>query len=105
MADTQINLKSFLEVDKIQTRIKNIAGVDIVLLVALDFKHQELDLFSTPLWVDGAIIALQEVIILQEEIVLLNQGVVLLRQELRVTSQRVNLFEKVMFSKKHIFLF
>ncbi len=95
LADTQINLKSFLKVDKIQTRIKNIAGVDIVLLVALAFKYQELDLFSTPLWADGAIIALQEVIILQEEIVLLNQGVVLLRQELRVTSQRVNLFEKV----------
>lgn len=29
LADTQINLKSFLKVDKIQTRIKNIAGVDM----------------------------------------------------------------------------
>jgi hypothetical protein len=48
-----------------------------------------------PLWVDSAIDALKEVIVLNKEILVVNQGVALLRQELRITTQRVNLFEKV----------
>ena len=95
LADAQIDLKSFLQWEKINTQIKNIAGVDIVLFVSLEFKEIQWDLFSTPLWVDAAVAAFGEVIILKEEITLIEAGVGLLRHELRITSQRVNLFEKV----------
>ncbi len=53
------------------------------------------DLFIMPLWLDLAIQALREMIILNKEILILQEGVFILRHELRITTQRVNLFEKV----------
>jgi len=64
---------------------KNIAGVDLPVFEKCEFNTAEYDLFTIPLWVDTAI----------EEMKVLEEGVVVLRQELRVTTQRVNLFEKV----------
>ena len=55
----------------------------------------EYDLFLTPLWVDAAIEALKELISVLKEIEVIKKGILILRQELRITSQRVNLFEKV----------
>ena len=90
-----IELKQFLLPKKTNTHFKNIAGVDIPVFDTLEFETSEYDLFSTPLWIDAAIDALREVIVLDKEISVVNQGIVLLRQELRITTQRVNLFEKV----------
>jgi V/A-type H+-transporting ATPase subunit D len=48
-----------------------------------------------PLWLDAAIGILREVIVLNKEILTRQEGVNILRSELRITTQRVNLFEKV----------
>jgi V/A-type H+-transporting ATPase subunit D len=53
-------------------------------------------LFLAPLWVDYALEAARAMVALIEEARLIEQGVDILRQELRLTTQRVNLFEKVM---------
>lgn len=92
---SEIDLKSFLVPTAINTHFKNIAGVDISVFDALEFKPGEYDLFSAPLWIDAAIEAFKEIIILRKEISLLQDGVSVLRHELRITTQRVNLFEKV----------
>jgi V/A-type H+-transporting ATPase subunit D len=52
-------------------------------------------LFVTPLWLDYAILAFREIIILDKETGLIQEGINILKQELRITAQRVNLFEKV----------
>lgn len=91
----EIDLKPFLLPSKINTHFKNIAGVDIPVFDMLEFDRAEYDLFSTPLWVDAAIEAFRETIILRKEISVLQEGIIILRQELRITTQRVNLFEKV----------
>jgi V/A-type H+/Na+-transporting ATPase subunit D len=90
-----IDLKPFLKPEKIITHPKNIAGVDIFIFEALEFGSSDYDLFVMPLWLDLAIQAFREIIGLHEEILILKQGVAILRQELRITTQRVNLFEKV----------
>jgi len=95
LSHSEIDLKSFLLPTAINTHFKNIAGVDISVFDALEFKPCEYDLFSTPLWIDAAIEAFKEIIILRKEISLLQDGVSVLRHELRITTQRVNLFEKV----------
>jgi V/A-type H+/Na+-transporting ATPase subunit D len=77
------------------TARKNIAGVDVPVFVRVDFPPAEYDLFRTPLWVDAALEALQEMVSAREEIRVMEQGVSVLTHELRVTTQRVNLFEKV----------
>ncbi|PIP68365.1 MAG: V-type ATP synthase subunit D [Candidatus Omnitrophica bacterium CG_4_9_14_0_2_um_filter_42_8] len=73
----------------------NIAGVDIPVFERVDFEEAEYDLFLTPLWVDKAIITLRKFITLLEEEKVLNRQLEILTRELRITNQRVNLFEKV----------
>ncbi|MCX5698402.1 MAG: V-type ATP synthase subunit D [Candidatus Omnitrophica bacterium] len=95
LVEPQVDIKLFLKPEKIITHLKNIAGVDIPVFDALEFGEKDYDLFLMPLWLDTAIAALREVIILNQEILTRQAGVNILRQELRVTTQRVNLFEKV----------
>jgi V/A-type H+-transporting ATPase subunit D len=59
------------------------------------FAAAEYDLFTTPLWVDPAIEALRGLVSLDREISVIEEGARILKQELRITTQRVNLFEKV----------
>ncbi|RJP27284.1 MAG: V-type ATP synthase subunit D [Candidatus Omnitrophota bacterium] len=95
LAEPQVNIKELFAFEKTVTSIHNIAGVDIPVFEKAEFKETEYDLFTTPLWVDNAIEALKELISLQAEINIIDKGINILKHELRVTTQRVNLFEKV----------
>jgi V/A-type H+-transporting ATPase subunit D len=95
LAEPQVEIKLFLQPERIITHLKNIAGVDIPVFDSVEFKEKDYDLFLMPLWLDAGIQALREAIILNQEILVRQEGVNILRQELRVTTQRVNLFEKV----------
>jgi V/A-type H+-transporting ATPase subunit D len=88
-------ISQWLIPEKIITTKKNIAGVDVPVFERVDFKPAEYDLFLTPLWVDAALELLREMVSLQEEIAIFEKGIFILRHELRITTQRVNLFEKV----------
>jgi V/A-type H+-transporting ATPase subunit D len=85
----------WLRVGSVQTDTANIAGVEIPVFKSMDFISTGHDLFATPPWVDDAILLLSRLSRLDVEIGLLHEQVGLLERELRVTSQRVNLFEKV----------
>lgn len=90
-----IEIKSFVIAEKIITTSHNIAGTDLVVFARAEFKEPDYDLFTTPLWADGAIEDLKIVNILRLETGIVERGIEILRQELRITTQRVNLFEKV----------
>lgn len=79
----------------IRTATGNIAGVDIPLFKGADFIIDEYDLFAKPLWVDRALERLRGMLTLDLEIKVLEEQVSRLEHELRITTQRVNLFEKV----------
>jgi V/A-type H+-transporting ATPase subunit D len=93
--DPVISIKPYLIIDKITTGLKNIAGVDIPVYEKTEFSPAEYDLFIAPLWVDAAIDNLRVYIALDTELSVINRGVQVLKQELRITTQRVNLFEKI----------
>lgn len=95
LVEPQVDIKLFLVPEQIITHLKNIAGVDIPIFERLEFSEKDYDLFLMPLWLDAAIGALREIIVLNQEIAVRQEGVQILRQELRITTQRVNLFEKV----------
>jgi len=95
LADPSVDLKTYLKPVKIITHPKNIAGVDIPVLDKVEFAAPDYDLFLMPLWVDFAIEAFREIFILNKEIAVVEESIVILRYELRITTQRVNLFEKV----------
>jgi V/A-type H+-transporting ATPase subunit D len=69
--------------------------VDIPVFQDIRFELAEYDLFQLPLWVDTAIEKVKELASLDARIGILEKQSELLGEELRVTSQRVNLFEKV----------
>ncbi|MBU0502760.1 MAG: V-type ATP synthase subunit D [Candidatus Omnitrophota bacterium] len=95
MADPGVDISKWIKPKDVLTQVKNIAGVDIPVFTEARFEFAEYDLFSTPLWVDSGIDALRALASLKSEIAVIEEGVRILRRELRVTSQRVNLFEKV----------
>jgi V/A-type H+-transporting ATPase subunit D len=53
------------------------------------------DLVGLPPWVDGGIEALRSVLELEAKLIVMVEKLRLLGDELRITTQRVNLFEKV----------
>lgn len=73
----------------------NIAGVDIPIYEGADFSRGDYDLYATPLWIDMAADRMEKSLSLELEAEVLDEQVRLLSKELRVTTQRVNLFEKV----------
>jgi V/A-type H+-transporting ATPase subunit D len=84
-----------VRVKSIRTGRGNIAGVDIPTYEGADFERGDYDLYRTPLWVDIAALHMERAISLDLEARVLDEQVRLLSFELRATSQRVNLFEKV----------
>ena len=73
----------------------NIAGVKIPIYEGADFGRGDYDLFSTPLWIDMAADRMEKELELDLQAEVLDEQVRLLSKELRTTTQRVNLFEKV----------
>ena len=90
-----VDLSSLLTLDGIETETGNIAGVRIPIFKSILITRSPLDLFATPTWLDDAQDALFSLMELRAEIDVLNDQRRLIGEELRTTSQRVNLFEKV----------
>ena len=90
-----VDIESLLRVGTITTSVGNIAGVDIPVFESVDFETSRYDLYATPLWVDEAILRLEQILTLDAELEILKRQRDRLADELRITTQRVNLFEKV----------
>lgn len=73
----------------------NIAGVNIPVFRDAIIRKEELDLFITPTWFDDALDFTDKLIRLRVEREILEKQCMLIADELRITTQRVNLFEKV----------
>jgi V/A-type H+-transporting ATPase subunit D len=91
----ETDIASLVKIKSLETETGNIAGVDIPVFKSIFFEDIGYDLFETPLWIDAGIEAMKKLISFDEEIKILQKQIELLDQELRITSQRVNLFEKV----------
>ena len=84
-----------VKVSNIKKGFGNIAGVKIPVYEGADFSRGDYDLYETPLWIDLAADRMEKALSLDLEAEVLDEQVRLLSQELRSTTQRVNLFEKV----------
>ena len=91
----EVGLSDLIMLKKIETSVENVAGVDIPVFVEAHIDIKRYDLFIYPLWVDKAVDIISKMISLQAEESVLTERLRLLEQELNITSQRVNLFEKV----------
>ncbi|MDP3177949.1 MAG: V-type ATP synthase subunit D [Spirochaetaceae bacterium] len=84
-----------LSVSAVRTGSGNIAGVEIPVFEGADFVLADYDLFAVPLWVDAALDRLRTALLIDLERRVLDEQIRRLAAELRTTTQRVNLFEKV----------
>lgn len=91
-----VELKDWITPKQIVTQPMNIAGAPVRILRDVVFEQAQYDLFEMPLWVDRALEELRAMIRLQVEMAILEEQITCLQKELRVTTQRVNLFEKIM---------
>lgn len=86
---------SWLRVESIEVEAGNIAGVAVRTLREIRFQRTAPDLWATPAWLDEGLSTLETLFRLRIERRLLEEQLRLLAEELRTTSQRVNLFEKI----------
>jgi V/A-type H+-transporting ATPase subunit D len=90
-----IDIAALFSIAEIVTSSGNIAGIEIEIFEEVVFKDEDYDLFQTPLWIDRGIEACKETIVQKARIQTLEKQMEVLREELRITVQRINLFEKV----------
>jgi V/A-type H+-transporting ATPase subunit D len=90
-----VDLPDLVRVQRVELDSGNIAGVVIPLFRGVTVARAPVDLFSTPPWVDDAADMLEQRVRLRIERQVLEEQRRLIVAELRSTTQRVNLFEKV----------
>lgn len=88
-------LADWLHVRKLEIGQQHIAGVDVPMLVTFEIEEVCSDRFEQPVWVDDGLAALRQEVTFSVRLEILRQQEALIEAELRTTSQRVNLFEKV----------
>jgi len=91
----EIDLNDFFQVKEIKTDQDNIAGIDIPVYHEAIFEDTEYDLYQTPLWVDKGIAISKEQIERKAEYKIAKEQQDIINEELRVTIQRIKLFEEV----------
>jgi V/A-type H+-transporting ATPase subunit D len=84
-----------LKIVNLKTGKGNIAGVSIPVFEGADFETAKYDLARTPAWLDKAIDVIKQALLLDLEAQIVEEQRRRLDRELRITTQRVNLFEKV----------
>ena len=90
-----VDLASFTKLVEVRRSTNNVAGVFIPVFEGVRFARSAIDLFETPAWIDDGLDAVEQAIGLKAELDVLEEQRRLIATELRITSQRVNLFEKV----------
>jgi V/A-type H+-transporting ATPase subunit D len=90
-----INLQDFFKIKNIETEQSNIAGIDIPVFKNVIFEDIDYDFFATPLWVDAGIKVSKEQMKRIANLQITQKQQEIIREELRVTIQRIKLFEEV----------
>ena len=90
-----IEIENYIRLKSVIIDTGNVAGIDIPVFKGIEFEDISYDLFQNPLWVDRAVEELLKIYTIIVELKILQEQINLLREEQRITTQRVNLFEKV----------
>jgi len=91
----EIDLNDFFQVSEIKTDEDNIAGIDIPVFQDVTFDETKIDVYNTPLWIDKGIEVTKDQIKRRAELKILKEQQDIIAEELRVTVQRIKLFEEV----------
>ena len=87
--------QDWLRVQHVDIRMTNVAGVDVPVLGHVTITEQVPDRYERPVWIDDGLRNLRQELELRLKLETLRVQRERLEDELRTTSQRVNLFDKV----------
>lgn len=90
-----VGISDMIKVKELRVEKSNIAGVNIPVFEGMTFERADVHLTLTPPWVDPGLDAIEKLATLRARDQVLKEQKLLIGEELRTTSQRVNLFEKV----------
>lgn len=91
----EVDLEPLIGIEDIKISNGNIAGIEIPIFEEVIFSPKEVDLLHTPLWVDNAVEVLKEQINRRAFLLIAEKQQQIIRNELRITIQRIKLFEEV----------
>ena len=95
LGDSQVDVREWITPRQILVDTINIAGANVPVFNNIHFDQAQYDIYSTPFWIDTGIGELRLLITYLAEINVIKKQIETLEYELRITTQRVNLFEKV----------
>ena len=94
-SEVNVFTPDILKIARLKTGHGNIAGVMIPVFEGAEFDVALYDLARTPLWLDTAVEKMKQALLLNLEAEVVEEQIRRLAHELRITTQRVNLFEKI----------
>jgi len=95
LADPGTELIKWVTPKEIITGENNVAGAQVPVFEDIKFEEAQYDFYSTPLWIDKGIEEIRAMMAAKAEVEIVKAQIRILEKELRTTTQRVNLFEKV----------
>ncbi|MFC2114320.1 V-type ATP synthase subunit D [Bacteroidota bacterium] len=95
MAEEGINVSDFVKVKEVISEKKEIVGVTVQVFENIVFEEIDVDLFSTPLWLDAAIELVRDMTIQLTTIEYKKRKIVLLEEELSEARRMKNALKEV----------
>lgn len=89
-------VKPLVAIEAVRTRVGNVAGVRVPVFERLDFQHVPYSLVGTPPFFDAAIDLWRKALSAKAEVDVLAEQMAALSEQLTKTTQRINLYEKVL---------
>jgi len=96
LASTEIQFNSLLQVKNVDVRYSNLVGLELPELAAFEVDVQQYSRLLLPHWIDPLLKLQQQTLKLEVEIQVFKQRLFLLEEGLQKTTQRLNLFDKVL---------
>jgi len=95
LGDETVNLREWIIPKEVCVDKINVAGASVPVFHSIRFDQTEYDFYSAPFWIDAGIEKLRLMVTTLAEIAIIKNQAAILERELRITAQRVNLFEKI----------
>jgi V/A-type H+-transporting ATPase subunit D len=99
LADAELQVEQLLSVERIELEQVNLVGIRLPRIAVLELVPQPFSRLATPHWLDPLVQLLMRATRLRLELQVLDRRLELLEHGLQKTTQRLNLFDKVLIPR------
>ena len=96
LANEEIDVSGLVQVDSVEVGEENVVGVKLPVLTEIKCTVREYSMLAKPHWVDVLVDLLKQMAELHARVKVAAERVRILEQAVRRTTQRVNLFDKIL---------